>query len=191
MRPHGEPHQISDEHQPAVAPRPIGNVLPLENGPENNGCKERRQGVHLGLDGREPEGVGPGIGQRSDRGGTDHGPALSVGKFVLLFAVHAPPEMRDAPKEEGDGQAALQGRKGINRPGHQGRITGKDRSQPVDKKEERGSRRVSHFEFITGGDKFAAIPQAGGGLHGQQIGEAGDRENDPTAPQAAFTKTAH
>ena len=67
MHPDAEPHQIGDEHQPAIRTLVLATFVPLEDQPEDHRRKERAEGIDLGFDRAEPEGVGEGIDQAPDK----------------------------------------------------------------------------------------------------------------------------
>ena len=61
-----------DEHEPAVAVRLVGTLLPLEYQPEHYRREHGRVGVNLSLDRAEPERVAERIGQRAYYARTYH-----------------------------------------------------------------------------------------------------------------------
>ena len=79
MHADGEARHIHDEHQPAVAVRLVGMLLPLQDEPEHHGGEGRGVGIDLALDSREPEGVAEGIDQ-----GAHQSAALNGDEFPKL-----------------------------------------------------------------------------------------------------------
>ena len=62
-----KPHQVGDQHDPAHRVGLVGLFLPFEHEPHHQGGEHRREGIYFAFDGREPEGVGEGIGECSHR----------------------------------------------------------------------------------------------------------------------------
>ena len=69
------------QHQVAVAVGLVGAVFPFQYQPEHQGGAERREGVNLALDRREPECVAPGIGQGAAHAGSHDEDGLHQGNF--------------------------------------------------------------------------------------------------------------
>ena len=95
--------------------------------------------------------------------------------------------MRDAPEKEHDRGSAGQRRHRIN---HQGCMLrpGEHREEARYHHEQRRSGRVSHFEFVRGCDEFAAIPETGRRLHGQQVDHRREDEAEPASDHIDFFK---
>jgi hypothetical protein len=88
--------------------------------------------------------------------------------------------MSYGPEKEEDGEAAGDGAHEIHAAGGgMGVIAKEDDEKPSQQDEEGCSGRVGNLKFIAAGDKFAAVPEAAGGLHGQDINGAGDKAYNP------------
>ena len=59
----GHTDDVGYQDEIAVGMGLVGTVLPFEDEPEHERRAERREGIDLALDGREPERVAPGIHQ--------------------------------------------------------------------------------------------------------------------------------
>ena len=185
-----QPHQVGDQHDPAQAVGLVGLLLPFEHEPHDQRREHRRQGVDLAFDGREPERVGEGVGQRAHRARPEDGPCAGGGQFGAVARHEAPRQMGDGPEEEEDAEGAGQRVHGVHGRAHVIRIAEREeRGQAGQHHEERRSGRVAHFEFVGGGDELRAVPEARHGFHRQQVdgrryGE--DRPADEVVP--AFEK---
>ena len=187
-----EAHQVGDQHDPARRMRPVGILLPLEHEPHDERREHRRKGVDLALDGREPEGVGEGVGQRPDGSGAQHGPDLRPGQLAAVARRQTPCEVGDRPEEEEDAEGAGERVHGVHRGTHVvGIAERKERRQTRQHHEERRSGRVSHFELIGGGDEFRAVPEARNRLHSHQIDRRRHGENGPTDDVVPAFKQIH
>ena len=163
-------HQVGDQHDPARGMGLVGLLLPLEHEPHYQGGKHRREGVDLALDGREPEGVGKSVGQRSDGSGAQHGPGVGRRQLMTVARDQAAGQVGNRPEKEQDAERAGQGVHGIDGHAHILRIAeGEERGQACQHHEERRSGRVAHFEFVARGDELRAIPEARYGFHRKQI----------------------
>ena len=187
----GEPHEVGDEHEPAVGVGLVGHLLPFENGPYDHGRKERGESIDLPFDGREPEGVGEGVGQRTDDAGAQNGPCAGRCEFLAAVSRYPASQVRDAPEEKEDGEGAGQRRHGVHHDRGVFRSGGKKGEEARYHHEERCSGGVSHFEFIGGRDEFGAVPQAGGGLHGEQVNGSGYGEHEPSRYPVVLLEIVH
>ena len=174
-----KPHQVGDQHDPAHRMGLVGLFLPFEHEPHHQGGEHRREGIYFAFDGREPEGVGEGIGECSDRTCTQYGHDVGFCKLRALTGKDAACQVGDRPEKEQDAERAGQAVHGVHHVGYIVRRGCQYRGQAGQQHEERCSGRVPYFEFIRGSGEFGAVPQARRGLHGQQIGHGRDSEDDP------------
>ena len=174
-----KPHQVGDQHDPARGVGFVGLLLPFEHQPYDQRREHRREGVDLALVGREPEGVGEGIGECSHRTCAQYGHDVGFRKLRALTGEDAACQVGDRPEKEQDAERAGQAVHGVHHVGYIVRRGCQYRGQAGQQHEERCSGRVPYFEFIRGSDEFGAVPQARRGLHGQQIGHGRDGEDDP------------
>ena len=172
--------EISDEDDPAVAVRLVGNVFPLQYQPEYDGGEHRGVGIYFSFDGREPECVAECIGQCAYQSGTHDGDQLSACEDVLVRDDEFADQVRDAPEEEQDAGAAHQRTHVVDHFGYQCRVVDELREKVGREHEEGCSGGVSYFQFIGGSDKFRAVPETGCGLYRHAIDGSGDQEGDPT-----------
>ena len=180
MHTDAEACEISDEDDPAVAVRLVGNVFPLQYQPEYDGGEHRGVGVYFSFDGREPECVAECIGQCAYQSGTHDGDQLSACDGVLVRDDEFADQVRDAPEEEQDAGAAHQRTHVVDHFGYQCRVVDELREKVGREHEEGCSGGVSYFQFIGGSDKFRAVPETGCGLYRHAIDGSGDQEGDPT-----------
>ena len=174
-----EAHQVGDQHQPAVGVRLVGHLLPFEHGPQHHGREERREGIDLALDGREPEGVGERVGEGAHQTGSHDGPRAGYGQLLPLPGDEPPAEVGDAPEEEQDGEGAGQCRHGVGHHGDRSGVRREHGEQPGEHHEEGGSGGMAHFELIGGGNELGAVPQAGRRFDGHQVDDCGDGKREP------------
>ena len=175
-----EAHQVGDQHDPARGVGLVGLLLPFEHEPHDQRREHRREGVDLALDGREPEGVGEGVGQGADGSGSEHGPRPGVGQLRTTAGHQTPRQVCDGPEEEEDAEGAGQRVHGIDGHADQVRVAeGEERGQACQHHEQRGSGRVPHFEFVGGGDEFRAVPEARNRFHRHQVDGCGNGEDRP------------
>ena len=80
----GNTHQETHQHQPAQRMRVVGLLLPFQDGPEHHRRKERRHGVNLALNCREPIGVAEGVGQCTYYARCKNRPHFTVVQCQLL-----------------------------------------------------------------------------------------------------------
>ena len=175
-----EARQIGNQDEPAVGVWLVGHVFPLQDEPEHDGGEQRRERIYLALDGREPERVAERVGQRAHYAATHDGGHLSAGDVVFVLHYQLAHQVRDAPEEEQDAGAAHQRAHVVHHPCHFRGAGGEEREEVGHEHEERCSGRVSHFQFITGGDEFRAVPETGGRLDGQAVDRGRDEESNPT-----------
>ena len=175
-----EAHQVGDQHDPARGVGLVGLLLPFEHEPHDQCREHRREGVDLALDGREPEGVGEGVGQGADGSGSEHGPRPGVGQLRTAAGHQTPRQGRDGPEEEEDAEGAGQRVHGIDGHADQVRVAeSEERGQACQHHEQRGPGRVPHFEFVGGGDEFRAVPEARNRFHRHQVDGCGNGEDRP------------
>lgn len=143
------------------------------------------------LVGREPEGVGEGVGQRADGARTQYGPHVGVGQLAALRRVDAAAEVGDRPEHEQDAEGARQRVHGVD---HQRHVLGRGcqhRGQTRHHHEQRGSGRMSHFELVGGGNELRAVPEACRRFHGGQVGQRRDGEDCPSHDVVPTVVTFH
>ena len=175
-----EARQVGNQDEPAVGVWLVGHVFPLQDEPEHDGGEQRRERIYLALDGREPERVAERVGQRTHYAATHDGGHLSAGDVVFVLHYQLAHQVRDAPEQEQDAGAAHQRAHVVHHPCHFRGAGGEEREEVGHEHEERCSGRVSHFQFITGGDEFRAVPETGGRLDGQAVDRGRDEESNPT-----------
>ena len=175
-----EARQVGDEHQPAVAVRLVGHVLPLQDQPEHHGGEQRREGIYLALHGREPERVAERIGQRAHQSAAHHGDELGGRDVCFIPDDQLADQVRDGPEEEQDARAAHQRAHVVHHLRHLGGVGGELREQVGHQHEERCAGRVSHFQFVSGRDELGAIPETCGRFDGQAIDRGRNEESNPT-----------
>ncbi len=160
MDAYAEACHVGDEHQPAVAVRLVGVVFPFKYEPEHY-CREcRRVGVDLALDSAEPEGVAERINQCAHKAASLDGYQFAGSKVLPVLEYQLPREMCDCPEQEHYTRGAKQRAHGVDHECHLRRVACKVGEQVGGKHEERCSGRMAYFEFITGSDKFGAVPKA-------------------------------
>ena len=101
----GKADDIGQQNDVAVAFDACTSALPLENEPEYQGRHERREGIHLSLYCREPEGVGPRVNQGTHHTRKENGDGLAPGHVVFGLVVAADNllgERSNSPEEEKD-----------------------------------------------------------------------------------------
>ena len=175
-----ESHQVGDQDQPPRCVGFVGLILPFEHQPHDERREHRREGVNLAFDGREPESVGEGIGQRADGASAQHGPSIGIGQFASLRRVDAASEVGDRPEHEEDAEGTGQRVHDIDR---QRYILGRGcqhRGQTGHHHEERCSGRVPHFELVGGGNELRAVPEACRRLRSSDVGQCSDSEDRPS-----------
>ena len=175
-----EAGQVGDEHQPAVAVRLVGDVLPFEDEPEDHCREQRGEGVDFALDGREPERVAERIGQGSHQAAAHDDRGLGGGDARLVRGHQLAYQVCDRPEEEQDARRAHQRAHVVDHLGHFRRIAGKLRKEVRHEHEERRSGRVAHFQLVAGGDELRAIPEARGRFDGHAIDRGRNEESNPT-----------
>ena len=177
-----ETEYIGYEYNPAVARRRVGAVLPLEYEPEHQSSTETREGIHLGLNCREPEGVAPSVNKCSAQAATHHHQVLGKCHLIFLAVFHHEPlhQVRDGPEQQQNGGRAQQGRHGVDALRHRHHIaTGKACCQAGNEYEDGVAGRVADFHFISLSNKFGAIPEASCGFDGEQVGNGCYQECEP------------
>ena len=163
-----EAHQEGYQHYPAGRMGLVGTVVPHSHRPENHGGEEGRHSVHLTLHGGEPESVREAVGQSAHEAGTDNGDGAAHG-----VGLHQPPyQPHDGQIEEEDGEGGADGAHGVHQDGGV-HIVAEHRKEARKQLEHRVSRRVANLQLIGRGDEFAAIPEGGGGLDGEQVCNGG------------------
>ena len=187
----GESRKAGYEHQPAVAVRLVCTVLPLEYQPEHDSCEQGRVGVDLSLDRTEPERVAEGVCERTDESGTHDGHQLSGGHLLHTRTDELARQVGDAPEQEHDAARTEQCRHDVDHVRHFRRVTGKLGEEVGGKHEERCTGRVTHFEFITGGDELRAVPETGSRLDGHAVDYCRNEEGEPTHQVVDTTVLSH
>ena len=156
-----ESHQVGDQHDPARGVGFVGLLLPFEHQPHDQRREHRRERVDLALDGREPERVGEGVGQGPDGSGAQDGPCVGGGELRAVARHQTPCQVGDGPEQEQDAEGAGQRVHGVDGDAHVvGVSEGEERGQARQHHEQRGSGRVSHFEFVGCRDELRAVPEA-------------------------------
>lgn len=174
-----EPHQVGDQDDPACGPGPVGLLLPLEHEPYHQRREHRREGVDLALDGREPEGVGEGVGQRSHGACAQRGDGPRQGELAAAARDETARQVGDRPEEEEDAEGARQRVHGVDGDAHVVGRGGEEGGQARQHHEERGAGWVAHLELVGGGDELGAVPEARDGLHGQKVDRRRYGEDGP------------
>ena len=106
MNTYRQTHKVGNKYYPAHRRRTVGVLLPLQHKPHHQRREHRREGIHLALDSRKPEGVGIGIRQRTNSTSTKHQHRLCHAQLVALTGKDTSREVRDSPEEEEDTEAA-------------------------------------------------------------------------------------
>ena len=171
--------EVGDKNQPAVAVRLVRYVLPLQYQPEDDGGEQGGEGIHLSLHGAEPEGVAEGIGQCTHQSAAHDGDELCGGDMVFVPYHELAHQVRDAPEEEQDAGAAHQCTHVVHHLCHGGGVGGELREEIGHEHEERCAGRVSHFEFIAGGDELRAVPKTCSRLYRHAIDRGCNEECNP------------
>ena len=176
-------HQVGNEHDPPQIARLFGAGLPLEDGPEDERREQGAQGVHLTLDGAEPEAVAERVGQGPYGPTAEDGKALGGRRLRLAFgpARHAQllRQVGDAPEQEEDGERARHRAHHVDRRGRIDRWN-EHRKEARDQHEHRSARGVSDLELVGRSDELPAIPEAGGRFDGQEIDDGGHQPHRPS-----------
>ena len=174
---------VGDEYDVAVGVRLVGYALPFENQPEYECRTERGVGINLALYGREPEGIGPGIGQSTYHAATQNGNHLTHrhGLDGLALTQHnLLCQTGDGPEQQQDGGGTQQSRHEVDHVGYPRGRRGKVGKEAGRQHEDGVSRRVTHFQFISRSYKFTAVPKTGGRLQSQDIGNRRNDEDHPS-----------
>ena len=125
VHPNADPHEVGDKHDPAIGVRSVGHLFPFQDQPKDKGREERRRGVNLTLDGAKPERIAERVSQRAHDATAHHHHGACQRQLALPFLEdNAPRHVRDAPKEEEDGQGAEEGRHRVDHLGHLSRVRG-------------------------------------------------------------------
>ena len=175
----GHTDQEADEDEPAERVAVVGLLFPLEDGPEHHCREERGHSVDFALDGREPVGVGEGVGQRADDAGAEDGPDFGVVERQLFRLEQFFAQQGDGPVEEHNAQTAGHGRHHVD--GKGGVIgVGEEAEESAQNLERRCSRRVTHLNFEGCGDVFAAVPPGCRSFGSHNVDSASDDAYKPT-----------
>ena len=178
----GEAHHVEDKDDPFICAGFVGLFFPFEDGPEDDGGEEGGGGVDFAFHGAIPEGVAEGIGERPHHPRCqDQERLLTAGSGYCLGGRHEfAGEMGDSPEQEEDGEAAGDGAHEIHAAGSGMGVIAKEDDEEAPQQDKKGcSGRVGNLEFIAAGDKFAAVPEAAGRLHGEDVNGAGDNAYNP------------
>ena len=141
-------HQIGNQHNPTVGMRGISHRFPFQDQPEYQGRKQRRIGIYLSFDSREPECITEGISQSTYQTGTHDRNGLAHRDLLRILNDNLFGQMGDTPEKEQDSQTTEQGRHGIHHLGYRRRIGSKLGKQIRRQHEERCSGRMPYFQFI-------------------------------------------
>ena len=172
-------HQIGYQDYPAVRLRLGRRVFPLEDSPEHHRRKERRHGVDLALDGREPERVRKRVGQRAHKAGAQHRPhAPRLGVLHVVYKNSAP-QVSDGPAQKQDGECAGQGRHYVYHLSHRLSVGGYNCEHARHNHEERRSGRVPHQQFVGRGYEFSTVPETGTVFSCQYVGDGRNGKGQP------------
>ncbi|CDE56982.1 unknown [Prevotella sp. CAG:873] len=160
----------------------VGTILPFENKPEHQGGTERREGINLTLDGAEPKGVTPRVGQCTANAGSHDDHQFGQRNFLCIIAYHqAAHEVRHRPEQQQNGGCAQQRRHRVDGYGRSLCPTAEDgHEKSCSEHEYRVARRVSHFELKALRDEFRAVPETCRRLYRKQIGDGGDGKTQPS-----------
>ena len=151
-----------------------------EHEPEDNGREEAAVGIHLALDGAEPERVAEGIDQSAGQGAGFHDDELSQRLHPSVLAHQLACQMADTPEEEHDTGSAEEGAHDVNHQSHQ-RWVAHELSEEIGRKhEERCPRRVTDFQLIGCGDELWAVPETARWLYRAAIDVGSDGKSEPT-----------
>ena len=174
-----EPHEVGDQHDPPCRAGRVGLLLPFEHEPHHQRREKRRQGVDLAFDGREPEGVGEGVGQCAHESRAEHRPYVGLRGLGAFAAAEAHAQVGDGPEKKEDAACAGQAVHGIDHVGHVVRRGGEERGDACQHHEQRRSGGVSHLKLVGGGDELGAVPQTRRRFHREQVDRCGDGEDAP------------
>ena len=173
-------HHVGDQHDPARRMGFVGLLFPFEHQPHHERREHRREGVYLALDGREPERVGEGVGQRADDACAEDGQRVGLRQLTATASHQTPCQMGDGPEQEQDAERAGDGVHGVYGHSHVvGIAEGEQGRQPGQHHEQRCTGRVSDFEFVGSCNEFRAVPEARNGFHRHQVDRGGDGEDRP------------
>ena len=87
--------------------------------------------------------------------------------------------MGDAPEEEQYARSREQCRHNVHAAGHVLGVRAELGEEVAREHKERGAGRVTHLQFVGGGDKFRAVPETGCRLHGEAVGHRGHHKGQP------------
>ncbi len=178
MDAYGYAYDEGYEDYPTVRMRLVRTVVPFGHGPEDQGGRERRHGIDLGLYCAEPEGVGEAVGKGSYGSGSPDGNGLAkVVGSVLRRLHHLLGKEDDGQVEEEYRKARAEGAHDVHGDGGMLRIR-KHSEESREQLEGRVPRRMTDFELIGRCDELAAVPERCGRLDCRYIGKAGDGQND-------------
>ena len=186
VHPDGQSHQVRNQDDPLRRIRAVGHVFPLEDGPKHERRKQAGQRVDLALHRTEPERVAERVRQSAHHTRPQH--SHKRAPLGVMFAAQPFGQVGDAPKQEEDRERTAQHRQHV---GRQSRRVGAhgDHEEARQQHEERGARRVSHLEFVGGGDEFTTVPEARCGLHSEEVHQSGQGPHSPSGPIVQAVKT--
>ena len=117
MNTDGKPHHVKNEDDPAVGFGLFSLIFPFQDGPENQGCKERGRTVYFPFNCTVPERITEGISQGAYDAGADDGKNLAGTQLEICLLNDFTGEMGDGPEEKENRKAAQDSTHEIHRPG--------------------------------------------------------------------------
>ena len=172
-------HKVGNKDYPTHRRRTICILLPLEHQPHYQRCEHRRQGIDLTLNGREPEGVGIGIRQRTYDTSTQHKNSTIQRVRHTTRSHYTTSKVGYSPKHKEYGEAAHQRIHTIDHHRHILGRGGKERGYACQHHKEWCPGRVTHLELVGCCYKLTTIPQTCRRLHCHPIGERSNSEDTP------------
>ena len=166
-----QPHQVSDEYEPAVGALVLTALFPLEDQPEDHRREERTEGIDLRLHCAEPEGIREGVDQATHKSRPEDSHGLSPchhladGIQTLLTEVRLRTEdtthhVCDRPEEEEDRQTTEHCTRGIGQDGSTLWASPEVRDDIVDQHVEGGTGRVTDLQLVVTCDELRTVPEA-------------------------------
>ena len=197
MHTDGKARHISNEDEVSVGMWLVGMFLPFQDEPEHNGREERREGIHLTLNRREPKRIRETIDECADKACQQplrsklrefrkvlsplrYESAASRRAEMFFARRELPNEMGDGPEEKHHRCCRQQCIHEVHHISHLGLVSCQLRDDVGGKHIKRCSRRMTHFQFISTQDELRTIPKRGGGFQGRNIRESGDGKYHPS-----------